>query len=106
MIQEFRGKPMRVLVIWEPVLITDWGPPSTATLDRIPDPRTAQFWDRGRLISHSMGEHDRKSVVWDHVFVYPKGITWHGQSPEAIYHGGPVVRVIDPVRKALDQALK
>ena len=96
---------MRVLVVWEPVLPTDWGQPSTATLARIRDPRVTQFWDRQRVISHSMGEHDRKSVVWDYVAVYPAGAVWTERPPEAIYRGGPVVRVAEPARQALVQAL-
>ena len=106
MIQEFAGKPVRVFVIWEPVLFSDWSSPSTATLGRISDIRATQFWDKGRLISHSMGEHDRHSVVWDYVAVYPPGVIWEDGPPEALYHGGPVVRVTEPVRIALDQGLK
>jgi len=41
----------------------DWLSPSKAALSRIFDTRAAQFWDKGRLVSHSMGEHDRRSVV-------------------------------------------
>ena len=97
---------MRTFVIWEPVLATDWASPSTMTLRRISDPRATQFWDKGRLISHSMGEHDRRSVVWDYVAVYPPGAVWEEGPPEAIYHGGPVVRVTEETRAALAQALQ
>ncbi|HWF46645.1 MAG TPA: hypothetical protein VG168_06550 [Bryobacteraceae bacterium] len=101
--QRFIGKPIRVFVVWEPVLITDWTRPSTATLNRISDPRASQYWDRRRLISHSLGEHDRHSVVWDFVAVYAPGTIWGGQPPEPIYRGGPVVRVIDSVNAALNR---
>lgn len=106
MLQGFSGKPVRTFVVWEPVLPTDWTRPSTAALARIADPRTSQFWDKGRLISHSMGEHGRRSVVWDYIAVYPVGAIWKDQPPEALYHGGPVVRVTDPARTALAQALQ
>ncbi len=96
---------MRVFVVWEPVLFTDWTAPSTAALRRIADSRAAQFWDKGRLISHSMGEHDRRSVVWDSIAVYGPGTVWNDRPPQAIYQGGPVVRVVEPARKALAQAL-
>src|SRR5215475_13047000 len=99
--QEFTGKPVRVFVIWEPVLPTDWTSPSTATLRRISDARAAQFWDKGRLISHSMGEHDRQSIVWDYVAVYPATVMWEDHPPRALYSGGPVVRVTDEARAAL-----
>ncbi|HZQ53241.1 MAG TPA: hypothetical protein VFB14_13645 [Bryobacteraceae bacterium] len=105
MFNEFSGKPVRVFVVWEPVLPTDWGAPSTATLRRISDSRTRQFWDRKRLISHSMGEHNRRSVVWDYIAVYPAGVAWTDRPPHALYNGGPVVRVEEPAREALAQAL-
>jgi hypothetical protein len=106
MLQEFTGRPLRAFVVWEPVLLTDWTSPSTAALNRIPDSRTAQFWDRQRLISHSMGEHGRRSVVWDHIAVYPRGSIWMERPPDALYEGGPVVRVVGPTRAALDRAFE
>ena len=69
------------------------------------DSRVSQFWDDGRLISHSMGEHDRHSIVWDHVAVYPAGAIWKEHPPRALYEGGPVIRVVDPTRAALAEAL-
>jgi hypothetical protein len=104
--QEFTGKRVRVFVIWEPVLPTDWTSPSTATLKRISDTRATQFWDRGRLISRSMGEHDREGIVWDYVAVYQSAVLWGDHPPHALYSGGPVVRVKNEVRAALGQALE
>jgi hypothetical protein len=105
-LQDFAGKPIRVFIVWEPVLPTDWGAPSTATLKRVADARSIQFWDSDRLISHLLGEHDRRSIVWDHVAVYPAGAIWNRQPPKALYEGGPVVQVIEPLRNALKQALE
>lgn len=97
---------MRAFIIWEPVLLTDWSSPSTAALSRISDARATQFWDKGRLISHSMGEHDRRSVMWDYIAVYAAGTVWQDGPPQALYRGGPVVRVTDAARAALVQALQ
>ena len=105
MLEEFRGKPVRVFVVWEPVLPTDWSAPSSETLSRISDARSAQFWDHNRLISHSIGEHDRRGVVWDYIAVYPPGPVWQDSPPSAIYHGGTVIRVIGEARAALVQIL-
>jgi hypothetical protein len=105
-LQEFAGKPVRAFVVWEPVLVSDWGSPSTAAMGRIPDPRAEQFWDRLRLISHSMGERDRRSVVWDRILIYGAGLLWKDRPPEALYQGGPVVRVTEPARAALAQAVE
>ncbi len=105
MMEELAAKQARIFVVWEPVLVTDWSSPSTATLDRISITQAVQFWDKKRLISHSMGEHDRRSVVWDHIAVYQRGTVWEARPPEPLYSGGPVVRVIDEARSALSQAL-
>jgi hypothetical protein len=105
-LHEFAGKPVRAFVVWEPVLVTDWTSPSTATLGRIADPRTSQFWDKRRLISHSMGENDRRSVVWDYIAVYPTGAIWKERPPQPLYEGGPVFQVTDPARAALAEALR
>jgi hypothetical protein len=105
-LQEFAGKAVRVFVVWEPVLPTDWGSPSTATLSRISDSRASQFWDKHHLISHSMGEHDRRSVVWDYIAVYPAGAMWHERPPQPLYQGRPVVQVTEPARAALNRALQ
>ncbi len=72
---------LRVFVIWEPVLATDLSAPSTMALRRIHDPRVKQYWDRNRVLSHAMGEHDR---------------------PQPEFMGRPVVRFIEGTRKVLE----
>ena len=104
--QEFAGKPVRTFVVWEPCLPTDWASPSTWALKRISDSRASQFWDKGRLISHSMGEHDDNTIVWDHIAVYPAGAVWQEHPPKPLYEGDPLVKVMAPVRAALAQALQ
>jgi hypothetical protein len=93
---------LRVFAIWEPVLATDLSAPSTITLRRIHDPRVNQYWDANRVLSHAMGEHDRKSVVWDYIAVYKPGQIWTDVPPEPEFKGRPVVRFIDGARKALE----
>ena len=102
-LKEFPGKPVHAFVVWEPVLPTDWGAPSTAALNRISDRRVAQYWDKDRLISKSMGERDRKSIVWDHIAVYVPGATWHQKT--ALFADGPVIKVLEPAREAIIKAL-
>ena len=46
--------PWRVFVIWQPVLPTDWSAASTAALRRVSDLRATHFWDKDRLVSHSI----------------------------------------------------
>ena len=88
------------------MLATDWGRPNTATLKRISDVRASQFWDQGRLISHLIGPHDRRNVIWDYIAVYAPGAVWDKRPPEPLYAGGPVVRVLEPVRVALALGLE
>ena len=91
--------------MWEPVLPTDWGAPSTAALKRVGDPRAAQFWDNRRLVSRAMGEHDKKSIVWDYIGVYKRGVVWKQGLTEPLYGGGPVIDVIESARAAIVRAL-
>ena len=106
MVSELATKPLRIFVVWEPVLFTDWSSPSTATLGRISNTRARQFWDKERLISRSMGEHNRGSVVWDYIAVYPAGTTWKDRPPHPLYDGGPVVRVLNEALAALAQPMR
>lgn len=94
-----------MFVVWEPVLPTDWSAPSSSALKRIADPRAVQYWDRRRLLSHLMGEHDRRSIVWDYVAVYSPGEQWGKAPPTAVYEGGPVVHVTAELEHVLKPML-
>ena len=97
---------MRVFVIWEPVLPSDLFAPSTASLNRISDPRVSQYWDKPRGVSRSMGETDHDSIVWDIVAVYSPGKLWEQVPPEPAYSGGPVVDVINETKTAINRELQ
>ena len=104
--QQEASKDIRVFVVWEPVLPTDWWAPSSAVLRRVSDGRTRQYWDRGRLLSKAMGETGAKSIVWDRVVVYRQGVTWSETvPPKAVVSVGPVVDVVDQFVEGLHQAL-
>jgi len=99
-----RGEPVAVFVVWEKVISSDWSPPISRVLARIPDSRVTQFWDPDRVLSHHLGESDdRKTIVWDWVAVYPKGIKWGGGQPA--YSGRPVVRVASEFQNAVNKEL-
>jgi hypothetical protein len=42
---------------------------------------------------HSMGERDRRTIVWDYIAVYPIGAISEGHPPKPLYNGSPVVSV-------------
>jgi hypothetical protein len=92
-------------VIWEPVLPTDFVAPSTAALARIPDARAAQYWDKNRALSHLLGEHNRSTVVWDHILVYAPGTLWQDAPPKPIYSDNPVRDVISEARESIQRLL-
>lgn len=79
---------------------------SEAVRGLLSDVRVRQYWDKGRLLSKAMGETGRKSVVWDRVIVYDRGVAWSdGAPPRAVVSAGPVVDVIDEFVGGLHQAL-
>jgi len=97
---------VRVFVVWEPVLPTDWRRPGPSQTAYIPDPRASHFWDLDRRLSAMYGgaaNHDAlavsrqvgfrmKDVVWDAALVYPPGVRWGQQANSLV---APVVRYRD-----------
>jgi hypothetical protein len=86
-------------------LPTDFVAPSTTALARIPDERTAQYWDRQRALSHLLGEHNRSSVVWDYIAVYAPGTLWQDAPPKPIYSDNPVRDVISGAKESIQRLL-
>jgi hypothetical protein len=95
---------VRVFVVWEPILSTDWSPPTTFALGRIPDPRVQQYWDPDHLIAKRLAADRRgpqpaedcceqNGILWDLVAVYPKAARWDDRMPIAVLFNGPVVDV-------------
>ena len=105
MLREINSKDVRVFVVWEPVLATDLAAPSTAALARIPDLRATQYWDRGRALSPLLGEHNRSTVVWDHVAVYAPGTLWQETLPKPVYSDNPVLDVISGAKDSIQRLL-
>ena len=112
-----RGNPgakVRVFVIWEPVLATDWGTPSQTLTANVPDARAVHFWDPQRRLSAAYGNAPKldllagirnvsfrmKDVVWDTALVYPPGAKW-GSPAELLV--APVVKYRDGLAEALRQ---
>ena len=105
LLHEIDSKDVRVFVVWEPVLATDFAAPSTAALARIPDLRAAQYWDRKRALSHLLGEHNRSTVVWDHIAVYAPGTLWQDTLPKPVYSNNPVRDVISGAKDSIQRLL-
>jgi hypothetical protein len=105
LLREINSQDVRVFVIWEPVLATDFVAPSTAALARIPDARVAQYWDRKRTLSHLLGERNRSTVVWDYIAVYAPGTLWQDAPPKPIYSDNPVRDVISGAKESIQRLL-
>jgi hypothetical protein len=105
LLREINSQDVRVFVIWEPVLATDFVAPSTAALARIPDARVAQYWDRKRALSHLLGERNRSTVVWDYIAVYAPGTLWQDAPPKPIYSDNPVHDVIGGAKDSIQRLL-
>jgi hypothetical protein len=115
LLAEFSGAPLRALVVWEPVLPTDFGPPLSSTLGLVRDPRAVQFWDPDRVLAadvlRSVNADPARYgfdeplppdfVVWDVVAVFAPSARWAADLPVPAYYGGPVTDVIDATREAL-----
>lgn len=119
LLAEFEGAPVRVLVVWEPVLKTDVVGPRNRTLGLVDDPRVAQFWDPGLVVSkdlvrsantdptrYGLGEpFPDDFIAWDLVAVFRPGASWRADLPVPEYYSGPVVDAIDEAREAIRRSL-
>jgi hypothetical protein len=115
-LEEERSDEIRAFVIWEPILWTDLGPPSTRRLASISDARVAQYWDPKHLVSNMVTssawakkegifthgeESSGKVVAWDLILLFPPGSCAGGGLPEPVFHGDPVVTRIMEARDHL-----
>lgn len=106
---------MRVLVVWEPILATDWRKPTGTTLARIPDRRAKQFWDPNHLVAEEVAGIAkqtpdqrmpdccvRKGFHWDEVALYAPHARW-SDGPIPAYWNGPVYKIAPGLERALNE---
>jgi len=107
---------LRVLVVWEPILSTDFRPPGRSVLARISDKRAKQFWDPEHAVAQELGRIAKerpggpepaccvsKGFHWDEAIVYAPGSQWK-QMPPAVFWNGPVVREMTGIEKAIHRS--
>ena len=101
------GNPdLRVLVVWEPILLTDWQPPTSFALAQLHETYVAQFWDHNHLVAHEIARElnanpsgpqpqccGLNKTLWDFAAIYPKGAIWNSVAPQAVFANGPVAYV-------------
>ena len=102
----------RVFVVWEPIQPTDWSPPTTFAMSRIPDRRVQQYWDPDHVLAKRLSTDarspqpepdccDQSGVLWDIAAVYPKGVLWNDRMPPADVFNGPVIDITSSIESAL-----
>jgi len=107
------GAKLRVLVVWEPILPTDFTSPSGSALGRVADARATQFWDPNHLVAQELNRRAAakpsetkpacclsRGFYWDDAILYAPHAQWHDEPPPAFWNG-PVVRVIPALESAL-----
>jgi len=91
---------LTILVVWEPILASDWSRPTRPVLGRISDPRVKQFWDKDHLIAKQLNQQlstfqpsccRHAGILWDVAVLYPKGVQWGASQP--VFIDGAVVQV-------------
>ena len=109
-----KAEKARVLVVWEPILATDWRPPGSAALGRISDGRARQFWDPEHEVAGALNEIVKrkppeprpaccfdKGYYWDAAILYPPHAQWKDEVAP-VFWNGPVYRIIPTLEKAFD----
>lgn len=113
LLAKYPDEKLRVLVVWEPILWSDWRRPTSGTLARITDHRARQFWDPKHLVSEELArietQHPEqpqpeccvdKGFHWDEAVLYPPSSHWKdGSRPE--FWNGPVYKIAPKLSDAL-----
>jgi len=107
-----------VLVVWEPILPSDWRPPGGAALKRLPDARVQQFWDPNHVVAGVLNEIVRqkppqpepdccigKGFYWDEAILYSSGARWN-EVPGSVFWNGPVYHIVPNLEKSLAELAK
>lgn len=107
-LKQNRSASVRVLVVWEPMLPSDWSKPSGMVQSRISDPRVVQFWDKDHLVAKELKQQfpssqtlccQRNGILWDVAALYPPAVEWGTSAP--VYFGGAVLDVAGQVQQRL-----
>jgi len=113
LLKQEKSPNLTILVVWEPILASDWSRPTRPVLARISDPRVEQFWDKNHLIAKELDQQLSSSqpkcwrhagILWDVVALYPKGVQWGRFQP--VFIDGAVVKVEAELAKQLSAAVR
>ena len=112
-LNQAHAESVRVLVVWEPMLPTDWYQPTRPTLKRVSDLRAEQFWDKSHLIATQLKQQlkqfhgnnprccENGGNLWDMAAVYPRGVKWAEAAPA--FDDGPVYRIAPTLEQRMSE---
>ena len=115
-LERSHSTPLRIFVVWEPMLPTDWYRPTRPTLKRVSDPRAAQFWDKNHLIAAQVKQQlqqfhgndpnccENAGRLWDMAAIYPPGVKWSESAP--VFDDGPVYRTAPAIEVKISEMYK
>ncbi len=120
MLDEMPQSEVRVFVVWQSILASDWTRPGGNILGRVRDTRARQYWDAENVFPQQLGERMRSDpthpqpsccetddgVPWDLAAIYPSGARWEQSLPAATYIDGPVFSVKPELATALAELEK
>jgi hypothetical protein len=110
-LERSHGIPVRVFVVWEPMLPIDWYRPTRPTLKRVSDSHVVQFWDKDHLIAAQLKQQlerfhgtdpnccEQRGHLWDMAALYPAGVHWNDTAPA--FDDGPVYRISDVLEQRI-----
>jgi len=113
LLKQEKSANLTILVVWEPILASDWSRPTRPVLARVSDPRVRQFWDKDHLIAKQLDQQlssvqpkccRHAGTLWDVAALYPKGVQWGSSQPAFI--DGAVVKVEAELAKQLLAAVR
>jgi hypothetical protein len=111
-LRRYPGSNIRIFAVWEPMLPTDWGRPSTHVMARLSDPRVTQVWDRNHLIAGLVENGangrrpaccDRNGHWWDVIAAYPPASKWAAAAPVPELLNGTIVQTAPKLDAQLGQ---
>lgn len=117
MLDEMPQSDVRVFVVWQSILESDWTRPGAGILRRVRDTRARQYWDAENVFPKRLAERMRadkdhplptccetdEGIPWDLAAVYPPGAHWDEALPAAVYIDGPVWKVKAQLALAVSQ---
>jgi hypothetical protein len=102
-LQKHRSAPLRVEVIWLPMLAGD----SRQLIDQrvLSDPRVTYYWDSNRIVgdwfSHEVTQ--APGTTWDAFFLYGAQARWESTPRPLVASGSTIIGAKDDLLKGVNQ---